>query len=89
MDYDFKNKNTNKREVVKKNYDNRKYKTPFVWIPSKPKKYESFEDMLQDFLKSSKERCKEIKQEFVSNTELDKLALKKAKKKASIQKKRG
>lgn len=66
------------KETNKYKYDG--HSNPWVWMPYKPKKYGNFEDMLQDFLKSSKERCKGIKQEFVSNTQLNKLALKKAKK---------
>lgn len=66
------------KETNKYKYDG--HSNPWVWMPCKPKKYESFENMLQDFLKSSKEKLKNIKTEFINNTQLDKLALKKAKK---------
>lgn len=74
--------------------DKNKYKydghsNPWVWRNTRYNYDLNFEEKVQLFLKESKERCKGLKTEFINNTQLNKLALKKAKKRASISKKRG
>lgn len=52
-EYEFKNKNTNKKS-----------KAPMEYRPYK-KKYNNFEDMLNEFLKESNDKQKYVKTEFV------------------------
>lgn len=74
-------------KTKKNNYKYDGHSNPnWIW---KDKEYPSdlsFEEKLQLFLKESRERCKGIKTEFINNTQANKLALKKAKKRASIKK---
>ena len=55
------------------------HSNPWVWSEPKKKVFETFEDMVQAWIKESKERCRGLKTEFISNNEIDKLAIKKSK----------
>ncbi|MCB2297057.1 hypothetical protein [Clostridium tagluense] len=51
----------------------------YIWSNRKEKTFGTFEDMIEDWIKSSKERNKGVQREFISSNELSKLAIKRSK----------
>ncbi|HEY5588425.1 MAG TPA: hypothetical protein VIK86_05650 [Candidatus Paceibacterota bacterium] len=74
------------KEKIKKVNDYKKSKNPsFVWVNPKPKQYYTLDEMIEGFIKESKDRGR-VKTVFISNHDQTILDIKKSKNRKAHEK---